>query len=91
MQLIKYSLRLLIATGSFLGFLGGWALLAHAGKPVQPGTATTSDVTSGITAPLPTVPPLPSQNDPSTNLQPLPSLPSAPSFSTLPRLRTRGS
>ena len=72
----KY-LRAMIATGSVMGFFGGWVLIAHSGKP-----ATMLTPPSPIVAPTP----LPPINAPSS-LQPLP-----PMRSTLrPRLRTGGS
>ena len=45
MDQFQRKLRLLIATGSTIGFLGGWALLAHAGKPASTVAAATT--TSG--------------------------------------------
>ena len=41
MDKYQRKLRVLIATGSTVGFLGGWALLAHAGKPVASSTLST--------------------------------------------------
>jgi len=77
MKRFQQVLRAIIATGSVMGFLGGWVLIAHAGKPAT------------APAPLPplvAIAPLPSINAPSS-LQPLP-----PMRSTLrPRLRTGGS
>jgi hypothetical protein len=77
-KLAKY-LRAIIATGSVLGFLGGWVLIAHAGKPA-PAPAPLP-----IVAPAPTLAPLPSFGAPSS-LQPLPAL---PQISSMPRLRLR--
>ncbi len=77
------SLRVFIAAGSLAGFVGGWVLLAHAGKPVD------------AAAPAPAMQVAPSPfgqqnfNTPG-QLQPLPSL-SQPSFRIAPRLRTGGS
>jgi hypothetical protein len=84
MQLVKYSIRLLIATGSLLGFLGGWVLLAHAEKPAP------VNVPAPIAVPAPTLAPLPAPSFGSQGFQPLPSQP-MPRFSTSPRMRTRGS
>ncbi len=87
MNKFQRKLRLLIATGSTVGFLGGWALLAHAGKPVS--TVTTAPVVESVT-----LPPLDfsaleasgnSNSAQSITIQPLPQ-----SFSR-PRLRTGGS
>ena len=57
MKNFKNSLHILLALASVFGFLGGWATLAHSGKPVQP-------VSSGGQAldPLPALAPLPAMN-----------------------------
>ncbi len=76
-------LRIFIAAGSVAGFVGGWALLAHAGKPVD----------AAAPAPVEQVAPASQQSQGSfrpRQLQPLPSL-SQPSFRVMPRLRTGGS
>ncbi len=77
MKRFQQILRTTIATGCAAGFLGGWVLIAHAGKPAP------------APAPLPPIvapAPLPPINAPSS-LQPLP-----PMRSTLrSRLRTGGS
>ena len=62
MDKFQHRLRLLIATGSTVGFMGGWALLAHAGKPVSNADTFVDDtsfapVTSQVAAPAP-LPPL---------------------------------
>jgi hypothetical protein len=58
MNKFQHTLRLIIATGSTVGFLGGWALLAHAGKPVAAGTlATVDDTVTTISVPA-NLPPL---------------------------------
>ena len=49
MDNFQHKLRLLIVTGSTVGFMGGWALLAHAGKPVA-NTDTYVDDTSSAPA-----------------------------------------
>ena len=52
MDKYQRKLRMLIATGSAVGFLGSWALLAHAGKPVAAGTVTTvGDTVTTISIP----------------------------------------
>ena len=93
MDKFQRKLRLLIVGGSTLGFLGGWGLLAHAGKPA---TANSSDlsVPDAIVAPI-QLPPLDfrsleSSSGSTSNLQALPALPPSSSFSR-PRLRTRSS
>ena len=78
------ALRALIVVGSLSGFLSGWALLAHSGKPVS-GNTTVADVT---------LPPLNLQAlAPSNNLTgSFQALQAQPSISfSVPRLRTRGS
>ncbi len=74
---------MLIAAGSVAGFVGGWALLAHSGKPVD------------AAAPQPVINqaasnPLRPQDLIGRQVQPLQPLPSLGQFSA-PRLRTRGS
>ena len=89
MKLLQYSLRALIVVGSFTGFLAGWSLLAHAGKPVA---ADSQPVNVDVVSPLPTLPPLNfSTNNSGGGLQPLPALPPISQNSSRPRLRTRGS
>jgi hypothetical protein len=39
MKNFKNILRILLTFASMLGFLGGWATLAHSRKPIQPVTA----------------------------------------------------
>jgi hypothetical protein len=88
MKLYKLSLRMIIGVSSLAGFLGGWAMLAHAPKPVaanaQPAIQTTAPVV------IPTLEAIPSLENRSSGLQPLPSLPRS-NFAARPRLRTGGS
>ena len=56
MNKFQRKLRLVIAAGSAVGFLSGWAMLAHAGKPVAAGTLTTN-TESSITVPA-SLPPI---------------------------------
>src|SRR5450759_3756405 len=107
MKIYKLALRIWIGLASVLGFLGGWALLAHSGKPVpfttssavssnvvQPTlqTITATDPSTG--SPIPTLPPLPTvQSGTATPTSQPVQLP-MPSFqisSNLPQLRSRGS
>ena len=89
MRLLQHSLRALIVVGSFTGFLAGWSLLAHAGKPVA---ADSQPVNVDAVSPLPTLPPLNfSTNSSGGGLQPMPALPPVSQNSSRPRLRTRGS
>jgi len=58
MKNFKNILHILLTLASLFGFLGGWATLAHSGKPVQPvstGGGQTLD-------PLPALAPLPEMN-----------------------------
>ncbi len=59
MRLMKFALRFWIALTSVFSFLVGWALLAHAPKPVQAKTLTAPSSAIVVT-PLPTLAPLPS-------------------------------
>ncbi len=100
MDKFQHKLRLLIVTGSTVGFMGGWALLAHAGKPVSSTDTFVNDtsfapVTAQVAAPAP-LPPLDftaiEAGRGSTSVQPLPIVPDtqpAPVFR--PRFRTRTS
>jgi hypothetical protein len=86
MKSVKNVLRLWIAGVSVAGFLGGWALLAHAPKPVPllnpvPAVAT-----------LPPLQPLPSINSSGQGQLPFFSQPSiSQPRAFAPRLRTGGS
>ena len=85
------SLRALIVAGSLGGFLGGWVLLAHSGKPISPNSVS---VPAGSSSSLPelNLKALSPSGSPTTAFQPLQPLQSLPSTSfSLPRLRTRGS
>jgi hypothetical protein len=50
MKIFRKALRYWIAIASVFSFLGGWAILAHSPKPVQPVTVQS--------AALPTLPPI---------------------------------
>lgn len=92
MKWFQNSLRILMAAGSIAGFFGGWAILAHAGKPVDAVPQVDAAPPAEL-APL-DLPSLAPQGPVPSQLQPLPSLPpsQAPSnFGARPRLRTRGS
>ena len=103
MKPLKFGLRIWIGITSIISFLGGWALFSHAGKPaplissptvVSAEESAQGGSTAGVQfAPIPTLPPMPSMDEPSTgsNLQPLPSLPFTTQQSAMPRFRTRGS
>ena len=65
MKTFKTLLRYWIALVSLLGFLGGWITLAHAQKPIQPGSSNSFDA---LTLPsLPTLQPLNLNGDASAN------------------------
>ena len=93
MNFFKTGLRIWIATGSVIGFFGGWALLAHSPKPAQPAQ---QPVVVQM-APLPTLAPLPPigdlNNQPGFQQpQPLPQLqPSMPQTGFFGGFRTGGS
>jgi hypothetical protein len=91
MDKFQRKLRILIATGSTIGFLGGWALLAHAGKPVSNMVPTTSTTTTVQSVNLP---PLDfnalESNVNAPNVQSFAPPPSFQSFGGM-RLRTGGS
>jgi hypothetical protein len=92
MNKFQRKLRLVIAAGSAVGFLSGWALLAHAGKPIAAG-ALTANTESSITVPA-SLPPLDfsalEAAGNSSNVQSFVPQPMFQSFSR-PRLRTGGS
>ena len=77
------SLRLMMATASLVGFLGGWVMLGHAPKPgtVAQSTFSASTSTSASTALRP------SQIQSSSSLVQLPTQ----SVNQSTRLRTGGS
>ena len=83
MKRFKNGLRALIVTGSVAGFLGAWALLGHAGQPVQ------VQPPPSVVTPAPFSSTVPGNRPPST-LQPLPSPPRS-GLALRPRLRTGGS
>ncbi len=80
-------LRWLIAAGSAVGFIGGWGLLAHAGKPATDGQTPAISIPSQL-------PPIDfralESTGSSSGLQALPALRSAPAFG-FSRLRSGGS
>jgi hypothetical protein len=78
MKLVKIGLRIWIALGSIVGFLGGWVLLAHAPKPASflpaastssasnttaEGADSTNPSVSASPTPYPTIAPPPSLQD----------------------------
>jgi hypothetical protein len=104
MKQYKLGLRLWIGFSSILGFLGGWALLAQAGKLTYPqsptsnisvATSTTSLPTETLNSILPTVSTIPTLQSSSglvspTKIVPIPS--ATPQATTqVPQFRSRGS
>jgi hypothetical protein len=93
MKNVKSSLRTTIAVGSAVGFLGGWALLAHAPKPAPAFSQTPSSAPAAAAVEvLPTLAPLPPMGELVTSSQ---NFQLAPSFTQTrafrPRFRTGGS
>ena len=59
MKMFRIVLRYWIAIASVLSFMGGWVILAHSPKPVQPVTVQS--------AALPTLPPIQAFGDVNNN------------------------
>lgn len=98
MKMMKVALRFWIALTSVASFLVGWAMLAHAPKPVQAKTLS-AEAPSVVLTPLPTLAPLPSVDFsgassggdflvPQVNMQ---AAPPAPMFSQAPVFSSGGS
>jgi hypothetical protein len=64
MKLLRLGLRFWITVTSIFSFLAGWILLAHATKPVA-----STNTTSPVVAPLPTLQPLQSLSNNDDNVQ----------------------
>ena len=74
MKPLKLGLRFWILISSIFSFLGGWAMLSHAGKPA-PFSMFTSPSTNSTTADIVTAPqPILNTSAPMPALQPIPSL-----------------
>jgi hypothetical protein len=58
MRLLQIGMRIWIAVTSVFSFMAGWIMLAHSPKPVQ-SASTSSAAPSGMSAPVPTLAPLP--------------------------------
>jgi hypothetical protein len=65
MKNFKNTLRIMITLASMLGFLGGWATLAHSRKPIQPTQAQSQQVQA--LEPLAPLDPLPAIDGSSSN------------------------
>jgi hypothetical protein len=89
MKSLKLGLRAWFTITSLFSFLVGWALFSHAGKPVSLFATSTSS--AAAVDPLPTLQPVPSLNDLTSNgLQSLPSQ-SNLTARNMPRMRLGGS
>ena len=99
MKLVKLGLRIYIAVSTVIGFLVGWILLAHSGKPAAMIVAQAAgpDTQSVVQVPTPApLPPIPSLSDlvGGAQIQPLPAMSQIqvqPSTGFTPRFRTGGS
>ena len=100
MRLTKIGLRIWIGISTVIGFLVGWMMLAHSGKPAPAGVvaaqsaADNQGAATSTPAAIPTLPPIPSLDDLTGGVQaqpqPLAVLPRISSGS-FPRLRSGGS
>ncbi len=99
MNAFQRKLRWLIVTGSAVGFISSWGLLAHAGKPATSTTSTTTSTTSvqQQAVAIPTLPPIDfksleaNSGVSNSGLQVVPALPSMPAITFSPSVRTRTS
>ena len=89
-------LRLLIVTGSAVGFLGGWGLLARTGNSATGDATANADPGTDSTTPVivPTLPPLDFKaieggSTPNTNQQFAPNIQSVPNTQSVPTFRPR--
>jgi hypothetical protein len=97
-KLVKLGLHIYIAISTVMGFLAGWILLAHSGKPATYSAAaqgTNSAITTQYAVQaVPTLAPIPSLDQlaggATAVLAPQP-LPQIPSIGFAPRIRTSGS
>ncbi len=93
MQHFKIGLRIWIALSSVLGFLSGWALLAHSPKPAQPSQHLQPVQVQPVS--LPPLPPMPSFDSGNTTIQQMPVIPQSSfipqSNYGYPSMRTGGS
>ncbi len=87
MNAFQHKLRWLIIAGSTLSFLGGWGLLAQAGKSVVTNNSTTSVQQINGSLQLPPID-FKALESASSNLQ---SFSQTPSITFSPMLRTGGS
>jgi hypothetical protein len=87
MKPFKTSLHILIAFVSMLGFLGGWATLAHSRKPIQPAQSQTLDAL----APLDPIPPFNSVTSNNNNGGLSSFTPTRRNRAAIPMFMTRGS
>jgi hypothetical protein len=90
MKFLKNGLRTWVAITSIAGFLGGWAVFAHAEKPVST-TAQQQPPAQIQVPPLPTLPAIPSLSQPIQQVQPIQPIQPMPQINTFSRMRTGGS
>jgi hypothetical protein len=90
MKFLKNGLRTWVAITSIAGFLGGWAVFAHAEKPVST-TAQQPPPAQIQVPPLPTLPAIPSLSQPIQQVQPIQPIQPMPQINTFSRMRTGGS
>lgn len=101
MKIMKLALRSWIALTSVFSFMAAWAMLAHAPKPVQGKSISSSSSAIAVT-PLPTLAPLPPLNLtgntdggsfqlPPITIQQAPAAPPVNMFSQAPVFTTGGS
>jgi len=89
MKIFKSLLHVWITLISVLTFLGGWIMLAHSKKPVQPTSSAASSVSL---APMPTLPPIQAYNGSSSSSVPsIGQVQPVQQQSFLPMMRTGGS
>lgn len=94
----RTGLRLWLAMTSLVGFLFGWIVLAHSGKPaplINPDAASVNGTAQTLAQPLPPVPSLDqftSQNNTGRGFQGFTNNSNSQAFNfRAPRLRTMGS
>ena len=90
MKFLKNGIRTWVAITSITGFLGGWAVFAHAEKPVT-NTAQQQPPAQIQVQPLSTLPPIPPMNQPIQQIQPIQPIQQMPQINTFSRMRTGGS
>jgi hypothetical protein len=86
MKNLKNILRILLTSVSMLGFLGGWATLAHSRKPIQTTNAQPQTLAPlAPLAPLPAMGSIPTKNNAGSGLLNIFTPSTAPSVRTRSR------